>query len=318
MTPPVISFVIGVYNGQDVVAKSLDGALAQTFEDFEIIIVDDGSKDQTARILREYQEKDSRIRPIFQDNQGLTIALMNGCNAARGEFIARQDADDWSHSERLQQQVAILRNDAGVGFVSCWTNYVSPSGEILDTVKRPQDSHEATRQLRHEFQGPPAHGSVMFRKDLYLDVGGYRAPFYFGQDSDLWLRLAAVSRIAYCQQVLYTAQMDVSGISANNREVQREFGLLSHACRKARADGRSEEPFLAEAERLANEIRSRQDRQTTRKAAAASRYLIGSQLVRHRSPEARKYLWDTICHQPWHWKAWIKLAQSLISRQESK
>lgn len=315
VTPPAVSFVISVYNGEVVVRKSLDSVLAQCFQDLEVIVVDDGSTDQTARVLRDYQQRDSRIRPIFQENKGLTRALITGCDAAQGEFIARQDADDWSHPDRLQQQVQLLNSDAGIGFVSCWTRYVAPGGELLDTITRPDDSELATRRLLHEFLGPPAHGSVMFRKSLYQQVGGYRAPFYFGQDSDLWLRLAEMSRIAYCQEALYTAQMDVTGISAGNRQVQRQFGLLSHACREARASGIPEDAFLAEAEELADNIRSRNDRPLNRKAAAASRYLIGSQLARRRSPVARKYLWETICHQPWHWKAWIKLAQSLMRHQ---
>ena len=248
---------------------------------------------------------------FHQQNVGLTLSLIRGCREARGEFVARQDADDISHSRRLARQVSVLRENNTIGFVSSWVNFVGPADEFLEVVRRPEQPTTATTQLLNDRIGPPAHGSVMFRKSDYERVGGYRWQFYFGQDSDLWLRMAEVGQVAYVPKVLYTFRRDGSSISGIFRDLQREFGRLGQACRAARGEGRAETHYLEQAERLSRRIR--EARRNGELPAADGReidYLIGSQLAVRGDGRARRYLWRVIRKCPWHWRAWARLLQA--------
>ncbi len=302
---------MSVFNDAVRVPRAVESIVAQMFTNWELIIVNDGSTDGTTEVLASLAAADTRIRVLEQQNSGLTLALIRGCREARAGFIARQDADDVSCPQRLQQQLAMLDNDPGVVFVSCWTDYLGPGGEFLETVTRPQDSLKATHDLLEEQQGPPAHGSVMFRRSAYENAGGYRTEFYYGQDSDLWLRMAERGRIAYVQQRLYRYRRDSTSISGSRQSLQREFGRLGQACRAARRQGRSETPHLEVARQLTAQITRRgvSEREIA-KGERQMAYLIGSQLARRGDRRAAKYLWDVIKHSPCHWRAWVRLVQA--------
>ena len=313
---PQISVVMSVYNDEKHIERSVQSLLVQSFSGFELIVVNDGSTDRTQEILERFAASDSRVRIINQDNTGLTRALIRGCKEANGEFVARQDADDWSAAERLECQLELIQSDPAIGFVSCATSYVGPADEPLETIVRHPDSVVATEQLLNEKMGPPAHGSVMFRKSVYQKVGGYRPEFYYEQDSDLWLRMAEVSQIAYTEKVLYFARKDMHSISGAQRPVQKKFGLLGQALRTARKNQLPESDLLAQASVLtadviANRKAGKQTHQTQGEWEMA--YLLGSQLAQLRDRRGIKYLWSVIKHRPLHWRAWIRLIQSYIS-----
>lgn len=304
---PRVSVVMSVYNDSARLIRALDGILDQDFSDFEIIVVDDGSTDQTSLVLEQYRKRDPRICVITQENTGLTRALIRGCAAARGEFIARHDADDWSSPKRLSTQVDILDSDLRVGFVSSATQFVGPQQEPLELVRQSLESEVATERLLNDRVGPPAHGSVVFRRSLYEAVGGYRAEFYFGQDSDLWLRMAERSLIAYSTEVLYTACRDVDTISGRMGRVQQQFGDIGLACRAARRAGHSDSQVLQEAARLTDLIRTSRRSGSGYAGASSMAYLIGSSLSKRGHASARNYLWQAIRLNPLNWRAWARL-----------
>ena len=308
---PKVSVVISVYNDAAFIEQSLNSLLQQTYDDFEIIVVNDGSTDDSADILQRLQQQDGRIRIIDQENQGLTRALINGYKAARGGYIARQDGDDWSHPERLEKQVAALRENSALVFIGCWAEGVTREGRILETVERPSDPETATRELRFKRQGPPAHGTIMFRRDVYEQVGGYRPQFYFSQDSDLWLRMAEVGPIGYLPEVLYRYRRDAESLSSVRHDIQYEFGEIGQACHTVRLNGGDESELLRQAETLAKKVRAGEiDRTGDIYRVAATQYLIGSQLAMNGDRGAIRYLWPVVCRRPWHLKAWIRLLQA--------
>lgn len=306
---------MGVYNDAARVTRAVRSILQQSFRDLELLVVDDGSTDGTSAVLDQLASADARLSVIHQANSGLTRALIRGCALARGEFIARQDADDWSHPCRIERQLALLDSDRRVGFVSCATEYVGPKDEHLTIVRRPVDPERATYGLLYERQGPPAHGSVMFRKAEYLAAGSYRDEFRFSQDSDLWLRLAERCQISYLDEVYYHHRKEATSISGARRQQQSEFARLAHACREARLSGESEAPMLRTAAQLTLEAAT--------PSAFGSRgvqiqglditYLIGSQLVINGDARARAYLLRVINQCPGHWRAWLRLMQSILS-----
>ncbi|TWU05951.1 putative glycosyltransferase EpsE [Stieleria varia] len=311
------------YNNESCVSRAVDSILNQTFSRWELIVVNDGSTDATGEILDAYADRDSRIRVIHQANTGLTKALIAGCSVAKTDVIARQDADDVSRPRRLESQIALLDQDASLGFVSCFAEYVGPQGEFLSQTSRPTDPDEATKQLLHDRIGPPAHGTVMFRKPIYEKVGEYRHQFYCGQDADLWLRLAEVSKIGYVPEVLYQVQIDSVGITGSGRQVQQRFGVFGRECHQARISGEDETPILAKAAKLSADLRQERDErrhsEPTRSQQRSrvlnqsnTNYMIGSQLIKNRDARGRAYLWQVIRHRPHHWRAWARLAQSSL------
>ncbi len=314
---PEISVVMAACNEAGRISDGIECILKQTINDWELILIDDGSTDETSHVVDDYARRDDRIRVLHQENRGLTQALIRGCAMARGRFIARQDADDWSHPERLQRQRALLESDDRIGFVSCWTQYVGPRGEPLEVVKRPAEPALATRQLLTEREGPPAHGSIMLRRELYEEVGGYRGQFYFGQDADLWLRMGERAWIAYCPRVLYSYRRDPDSVSGAFFTMQKQFGEIGWACRQKRLQGDSEAPCLEAAQKLTDTHKQHVPASPQAATTVAMTYLIGSQLVKNNDPRALLYLRKVIQIRPWHWKAWLRLLQSRLIQSSS-
>lgn len=307
---PRISVVMSVYNSEAHVAESIETVLAQTYRDFEFLIIDDGSTDRSPDILQQYASQDSRIRIVTQQNSGLTQALVRGCELAQGELIARQDDDDRSHPERFQRQIQFLDAHPAVGFVGCATRYIGPLGEFLEVVTRDSDPIEASRKLQQERCGPPAHGGVMFRREVYQRAGGYRPQFYLGQDSDLWLRMIEHSQFACIPEESYYFRRHAASVSSRHRDHQQALGWLSQDCRKARSEGRSEAAYLEQAQAISDRIRAERRQKTGPMQDLELNYLIGSRLAQEGKSSATRYLWPVALHQPWHWKAWIRLLQT--------
>jgi glycosyltransferase involved in cell wall biosynthesis len=310
---------MGVHNDVDRVGHAIGSILAQSFRDLEFIVVDDGSDDGTADLLDRIAAADARMRVIHQENTGLTGALIRGCAIARGRYIARQDSDDWSHPERISDQVELIESDPRIGFVSCATQFIGPADEPLLVVSRDPDLRVATQGLLRDRQGPPAHGSVLMRRTAYEGAGGYREQFHFSQDSDLWMRIAADWLIGYVPGVRYVHRKEVASTSGARRAAQVRFAEIGHRCRAAREAGQSEAALLEEAMQLTRELRSERSGRAPpdRSAMLAMSYLLGSQLAKNRDARARSYLYPVLASQPWHWKAWVRLAQSLLLSRKS-
>lgn len=308
---PEVSVVMAVHNGANYVEDSIVSILGQVGVRIELIVVDDGSTDETSRILYAMASEDNRLRVFTQKNTGLTASLIRGCWEARAEFIARQDADDRSHPLRLSEQLRLFdRSD--VGFVSCATEYVGPRDEHLAFVSRDTDPVRATEALKHRKEGPPAHGSVMIRRSAYEAVGGYRSEFYYSQDSDLWLRLAERHLIAYVPDVRYVHRKEPGSISGARRDFQSAFAKLAHQCVDARRSGATEEPLLESARQLTAQVLASKGQRSGGSTAHEISYLIGSQLVQNRDARARRYLLDVVRVRPLHLRAWVRLTQSLM------
>ncbi len=249
MSEPLVSVVMSVFNAERLLPEAMGGVLGQEGIEFEVVVVDDGSYDGSGELLDRYAAGDARVRVLHQENTGLTRALIRGCGEARGEFIARQDVDDVSLPGRFRKQAGLLLADPTLAMASSWVGSFGPGGEVLDEIRRTTDPDEATRGLLEEYEGV-VHGSVMFRKADYEKAGGYREEFYFAQDSDLWLRMAEIGRLAFVQEVLYMLRISEKSLSSRYARVQARLGEISHECQRARQEGRSETPALVEALQL--------------------------------------------------------------------
>jgi len=233
---------MSVYNGELDVAASIESVLSQKHVHFELIVVDDGSTDQTGMILNEAANHDNRMLVISQPNKGLTIALKNGCKIARGKYIARIDCGDRYLSNRLLTQKTILDSRPNVGLVSCGTRFLGPKGELLYEIRQctSQLSTGLKRLEIKEIRGPSHHGSTMFRKSVYISCGGYRPRFEFAQDLDLWLRMSEKSDVVVIEEVLYESTFRDTDISAINRKRQLQLSKIIIECAKLRRSNKVE------------------------------------------------------------------------------
>ena len=245
-TSPLVSVVMSFYNGAENLPETLESILGQEGVDLEFIVVNDGSTDDTLQILHEYAVKDKRLKVLNQENQGLTRSLIRGCAEASGDYIARQDAGDISLLGRLVKEAVTLEGNPDVVMVSCGSRFVGPMGEKLYEVVQPEElASEGLHLLTIEnIRGPSHHGSTMFRKKDYQEVGGYRAQFQVAQDLDLWTRLVKRGRHVAIQEILYQASVVRSAISFRKRNQQIKTAELIIECSRRRRSEQSDEEIL--------------------------------------------------------------------------
>ena len=307
MTPvPEISVVMGAYNNAATLRAALESILSQEGVELEFIVVDDGSMDGTAALLDEAARKDLRLKIVHKANEGLTRALIDGCARAVAPWIARQDADDVSLPGRLAALLELARRRPEAVLLASTSWCLGPQGERLRLASCTPDPELARRQVLDLGIGPPAHGSTMFSRAAYAAVGGYRDCFYYGQDSDLWMRLAERGGVAYLAEPFYAYRFGADSISGGRRSVQKAFGRLGRACRAARRAGRSEEPELARLRRLSDQVR-RGRRPATRRGLAMGHYHVGCLLETSDPAAAADYFRAAVACDPLAWKARFKL-----------
>ena len=303
MTAPQVSVVMSVYNGTATLRDSVQSVLSQEGVDFEFIIVDDGSTDSSGAMLDEFARADRRIRVIHQENRGLTRALIRGCAEARGTFIARQDADDLSLPGRLSSEIEVMVSHVDAVLVSCGTRFVGPGGEPLYEISYGGDRTEGLLTPDWEqVKGPAGHGSTLFRREFYKQVGGYREQFYFAQDLDLWTRLVEHGRYIAVPDVLYEVSVALSSISSLQRRRQIECAKIVLECSRRRRAGLNENAAITRAAAIAP------DRTAIGPAdGAAAMYFVGMCLRKRADPKAGHYFRAALRANPFHLKSLVRL-----------
>ena len=198
-TRPLVSVLMPVRNGAQFVEECLLSLLVQTVGEFEVIVIDDGSTDGTADVVRQFA--DERIRLVVQENVGTTRSLNRALGLARGGWIARQDADDFSIAWRIERQLEFLRRWPERRLVGC-SCFVSNSRGIFNEVFGYPATDEAI-QAALPFYNPFVHGSVMVERRLLEEVGGYDESYRYAQDYELWSRLMDVTPLWNLEEPLY-------------------------------------------------------------------------------------------------------------------
>ena len=173
---PRISVLMPVFNAERYVAVAMESILGQTLEDFELIIVDDGSSDSSLQIVTGYAKADSRIRLYSRPNAGLVATLNEMLSVARGSLIARMDADDLSHPTRFERQVAFLDSNTRVAALGCQGKFIDPDGDPLMRLRVPTQHEQIQVELMATRLGI-IHPAAMLRRDVLVEVGGYRNGF---------------------------------------------------------------------------------------------------------------------------------------------
>jgi Glycosyl transferase family 2 len=221
---PAVSVVMPVRNAETYVGSAIGSICAQTLREVEVIVVDDGSTDSTAPIVREIARTDERVRLEQAGESGIVAALNHGCALARARLIARMDADDISHPHRLERQVDVLSAVPDAVLVATSVDVIDAIGSFVGTRAAPRDFRRAL-----ESSNPVVHSTAMFRAEKFRAVGGYRAEYAYAEDYDLWLRLARVGELVWIDEPLLAYRVHATQISGERARVQARAALAAYA-----------------------------------------------------------------------------------------
>lgn len=299
---------MSVRDGADDLAATIDSVLAQEGVSFEFIVVNDGSRDDTASILDDYVARDKRIHALHCEPRGLTRALMSGCGVAKGEYIARQDCGDRSLPSRFLRQAEALDKNPGAVLAAVGTQFLGPCNEPLYEIV--QDSEELRRGLAcgdlRTIRGPSHHGATMFRRSAYETVGGYRVTFRVAQDLDLWLRLMEIGDCVALPAILYDARLAAGSISHLRRSEQLETTQAILDCALLRRGGESDADRLAEW-LISQQVREARRRDNDRGHEARFNYFLANMLRTREPRQAREYYLRSLRALFWQPKVWFRL-----------
>lgn len=186
----LLSVIMPVYNTEKYLKESIESILNQSYKDFEFIIINDGSTDNSLNIINNYAQLDGRIKVISRENKGLVYSLNEGLNIAKGKYVARMDADDVSLPERLKKQVDFLEKHKEIDILATKASVIGDATEVIKSKNEEKLNmlfkSEDARKILLNYWYCLAHPSIMFRKSILEKLQGYKE--YKSEDLDLWLR----------------------------------------------------------------------------------------------------------------------------------
>jgi glycosyltransferase involved in cell wall biosynthesis len=228
VSQPLISVIMPVYNSEKFLKDAIESILVQTLADFELITVDDGSKDGSTGILEDFSHRDKRIvLSVLPRNQGVAVASNQGLNMARGKYIARMDADDISLPERFEKQAAFLETNTDIDIIGSASLLVDDRGHKIGLLSVPID--DLAIRWKGCFSSPLIPATIMFRRSVIVDHDlNYRGPMEQAEDIDFLLRFLEYSRGANFSEPLYVYRIHSASISSQfgRKAVDRKSQIL--------------------------------------------------------------------------------------------
>lgn len=225
-----ITVVMAAYNAEKYLMEAVNSILEQSYRKFEFIIVNDGSSDSTAELLSSIQ--DSRVKVIhLKKNRGLAASLNKGIKESKGDWIVRQDADDISLPNRLEEQVKYVKTNPGVIMVSSLIQCINGRYKFSERELKREEEHFNVPLTTEHLENNRfrcfhiCHGTVMFSKKAFLKAGRYNSKIRLIEDFDLWSRMLPIGRIKKVPKVLYQYRMDPH--SLQRRDMAKTFNQIN-------------------------------------------------------------------------------------------
>jgi glycosyltransferase involved in cell wall biosynthesis len=241
--------LLPVFNAGRPLSLAIESILSQEHKDFEFLIIDDRSTDESVRVIEQYASKDDRIRPVYHaENRGLASTLNEGLALAGSSLIVRMDQDDEALPRRIGIQVEFMRENPGIAVAGSFVYHMGAKPEFDRLVQLPVDPDDIANALRSA--NCIYHPSVIFRRETVLESGGYRSAFKNAEDYDLWLRLARTHRIANIPQPLLRYRFSTAGMTLGKKWQQMYYVKLAMLSNEA-PDRPTEELAQAATEALA-------------------------------------------------------------------
>lgn len=213
----LVTVLMPAYNSAKYVAESVESVLGQTFKDFEFIIINDGSTDDTLDIINKYAKTDKRISILNQDNKGLVKTLNRGINAATGKYIARIDSDDVWLKDKLKIQMSAL-DDKNLVLIGSSYDIIDENGSYKSTVVQPSSDYDIRRAFY--LRNPFGHSTVVFLKDTAIKSGLYDENMLPAEDYDLWLKISEKGEVKNLSDSYVKYRVHSSSISQSSSKKQ--------------------------------------------------------------------------------------------------
>jgi glycosyltransferase involved in cell wall biosynthesis len=219
MNSPTVSIIMSTYNDALYIGEAIESVLSQSFTDWEFIVVNDCSTDDSEEIINNYCNRDSRFIYIRnQKNKGQAVSLNTCIKLAKGRFIAVMDSDDiWSDTDKLKKQVRFLEENPSYGFVGCWS-YIVENDKRITPLKYP-GTDKAIREYML-IENCFMHDTIVMRKKLLEAVGGYTASLHAAHDYQLWLKLGTISKMHIIEEYMLHYRKNPKGITLQKYDQQ--------------------------------------------------------------------------------------------------
>ncbi len=299
---PSVSVLTTAHNSAKYLHEALDSIFAQTFQDFELVVVDDGSTDDTADILAEYADKHPRMTVLTNSQcQGISRSANRGLQACRAPVIARMDADDIAYPDRLEKQLAFFRSHDAVA-VGCYVEFIDHRGRELTVMLSPTDD-QTIQELLLQGDCTVWHTGSMMDAAALRQVGGYNEAYGSAVDIELWLRLGEVGRLLNQPETLQQYRYYGDSVSAIRREQQMK--LCEQATREAAARRGVEPSFI-----------KKEHWRSGATKASKLRFIHRLGWWAHRSGHRRTtaiYGLKSLRLRPWSWQGWMLLKASAVA-----
>lgn len=231
---PKISVVMSCYNAGSYLSDAIESVLGQTYGDFELLLIDDGSRDGTLGTINDFAAKDKRIVVIAKENSGLANSLNVGIEAARAQWIARMDQDDIAFPERLQRQIDFMGDHPETVLLGGGCVTIDNKGRELRRYRYPTGHDDIINQIEQGGTAFP-HATAFYRRDTVRGIGCYRVRMDGAEDKDLWLRLGSAGRIACLAEPLIRLRKhsdSFTGVQDNRLTILSHTAVISHFLRK--------------------------------------------------------------------------------------
>jgi len=219
---PEISVLMSCYNGSRWLAEAIDSVLSQTFKNFELILVDDGSKDNTPEIIKAYAERDARVVTVPKKNTGLADSLNAGLALAKGTWVARIDQDDLCEPYRLESQLVFASGHPGLVLLGSGFAEIDEKGTIVKECRYPQ-KHAGLVARLERFMGFFPHSSAFYRAGVARRAGGYNTRITRAEDWRLWLELSLQGEIACLPERLVRIRKHPGQMSLDNKGARQFY-----------------------------------------------------------------------------------------------
>jgi glycosyltransferase involved in cell wall biosynthesis len=222
----MISIICSIYNSNKTLPQMIESVLNQTYKNFELILINDGSIDNSLKIIQEFADKDNRIVIIDKKNSGLTKSLNVGLKKAKGKYIARIDADDIWYPDKLQKQIDFLERNLYYALIGTAYNEIDENGKVIFQKQRLPllITDEEIRNNIAKFN-PFFHSSVMFRKEILDIIGFYNEEFKYTQDYEFWIRIMTKYKVTNLPEVLASRRYSDNMISIKKEKEQRMYAI---------------------------------------------------------------------------------------------
>lgn len=285
---PLVTVLMPVYNAERYIRESVGSVLKQSFTDFELLIINDGSTDRTADIILSFD--DPRIVLINQENQGIAPTLNKGLSLARAPYVARMDADDICYPGRLQRQFYFLVQNPSYVIVGSDADYISEDGEFLCTyVSKGHTNEEIMDRIQTDC--PFQHSSVMFRKEPVVQCGGYPVHAHNFEDYLLWIKLKSYGRFYNIPEALIRYRFNPASVTIDEKWRGKQFCTLKQSIiDKGFVTGEEGDILLS----IINQQDTRKIKEGSYHALCGKKFLLNN----FQPLKARRHIWHSIRINP--------------------